>query len=277
MLLTSLALGCWTGGNSTAAPGAPPTREQPATARKASPDEDWETWEAVYFGETKAGSIHTSCQKVTHDQKPLLQFTAETKLKIARFGQTLDYSAFLQSHESTDGRLVSFSLRNQMGPVPTRINGQVREQKLHIQIETQGSRTTQTLDWKPMCGGFFAVEQSLRKEPMKVGEHRQIRALAPGMTSVQLATARLDAERMEDIPLQGEKRRLMRIKERVAIGGQEIESVNWVDDQGEVLKATIFALKQTTVRTSRDDAQSSNSNELFDLGKTTIVPIATAP
>ena len=53
-----------------------------------------------------------------------------------------------------------------------------------------GSQSTRR-PWQAGCGGFFAVEQSLRSQPMRSGETRVVRGLLPLMN--QFATFALVA------------------------------------------------------------------------------------
>ncbi len=194
---------------------------------------------------------------------------------MARFGQKVRLATHFVSIESDQGMVKSFTCRTEAGPTPILIRGQVEDDSLRLTTTNQSKQFESSLPWEKSVRGFFATEQSLRRQPMKVGEKRRLKMLFPGLTQVQVIETILEAERLEETKLLDDSRELLRIKSTVRIGDQDIETLCWTDRAGETLKCAIPSLRQFTYRTTPEQALDQGEAAEFDLGWDSIVRVTT--
>lgn len=265
LLAAALAIaGCGT----TAPEAAPPT-SGPST----------ETWDALYIRGAKVGYAHTTEEHVVVDGQTLVHTTQQTLLVLQRFQDRSEQSIDVESWESADGRLLRFTEQLRLGQVPAKRSGRVEGNQLIIELlpatggQKPGAGGRQTLAWDATCGGFFAPEQSLRAKPMRPGEKRSLRSLAPVLD--QVASVDLEARDYEPTPLLAGTFDLLRIESRIRLpGGQTIDSTMWTDRAGQVLKTQMPALEQVSYRVPRQVALAENVGASFDLGQATLVRLA---
>jgi hypothetical protein len=241
----------------------------------APPASGQQCWDAVYIGDSKVGYTQTSYVREEVDGRLCMRIESHQQLEMARFGQTVRLGTHFVCLESPEGHVQSFTCRTEAGPTPIVVRGRLSDGKLILTSINQGKEIESSLPWDKSIRGFFATEQSLRRQPMKVGEKRRLKMLFPGLTQVQVIETILEAERLETTALLGESRELLRIKNTVVIGDQEIETFCWTDETGETLKCEIPSLRQFTYRTTRQRALSSGGTADFDLGWDSIVRVST--
>ncbi len=232
-----------------------------------------ETWDAVYMGEAKVGSIRTVFERITLDGQPMVRASSWQELEILRFGQAAKMKMHVEAIETPQGAVKSFKTETLAGPTPILVEGSCQDGKLALVTHSQGKQVTNTVDWKESNGGFFAVEHSLSRQPMQPGEHRRLTMLMPGLTGIQVVTAAMHAGGQEPVHLLDRTESLLRINQKIDLSGIVIEAVCWVNAQGDILKTSIPALNQTTIRTTQQLAQKSGTAGEFDLGWDTIVKV----
>jgi hypothetical protein len=264
-LLTLLAL-------AGAAAGGPLSQRREAT--EACPAMH-ESWDAVYIGKSKVGYTHTRCVPEMVADRGRYRTESHQHLEMTRYGQKVRLATHFTSVETDEGVVESFTCRTEAGPTPIVIRGHREDGTLRLTTTNQGKEMEGSLPWDKSIRGFFATEQSLREQPMKVGEKRRLRMLFPGLTQVQVIESILEAERLEQTALLGESRELLRIKNTVRIDDQEIEMLCWTDSAGETWKSEIPSLRQFTYRTTRARALATGEDAAFDLGWDSIVRVST--
>ncbi|MFW6170808.1 MAG: transglutaminase-like domain-containing protein [Planctomycetota bacterium] len=249
------------------------TREGTPSTSKAV--ELRETWEAVYMADTKVGSIHTVFEAVQRNGDTMIKASSVQKLKIKRADQSVTMQSRIESLETEEGILRSFTVENSLGGMPRTVTGTYRNGALHLVTTGRGEPQRTTLPWSDDHGGFFALEQSFHQQPMKPDEEREFTMLMPGVVGVQLVTTSVRAESPEKVDLlDGSSRRLLKIAMNSRIGDQELESFCWAAPDGTVLKTTIPALRQTIYRTTQNTAEAAGSEE-YDLFWDSIVRVTT--
>ena len=269
--LTMLVIGVALGGCD-----APNDRPDNTPARDAQrPATSSETWDAVFQGDAKIGYSHTRIEPLRDDTGARIKITREQHLKLQRFGQSLEVTVHIESVESTDGAVKSFVMRTEAGPSPIVVTGEISAHQLHITTTSQGKRSTRAIDWPPGTGGFFADELSLKRSPMKPGEQRQLKTLWPGLAGVRIISMDLAALAPEDATLLDGVRRLLKIRTTIRIGDQSIEGFYWTTESGALLKTMLAGMKQITYRTTKAVALAKSSGMTFDLGRDSVVHVAT--
>ncbi len=226
-----------------------------------------ETWESYYMGGTKIGYSHVQSASVADGDGVLARTTAHVQMKIQRFGQTTDQHMELTCWESPSGQLVRFESRLQMGPAPMTTHGERVGDQLEMRTNGQTSRVT----WRSGWGGFFAVEQSLEREPLQPGQRRNLRQLVPVFNSV--ADVLLEAVDYERTPLLTGMANLLKIRNVTRLDdGNSIESWLWTDQHGRTQK-TLVAGGQESYRTTRQEALDESGYTGLDLGRHLIVKV----
>ncbi len=142
-----------------------------------------------------------------------------SKIEISRFGQKAVLETTMDSLETSQGEVLSFRVETRAGPSPVIVQGVSRDNVMQLTTTSQGKQTTSQLPWQKSYGGFFALDQSLMRSPMKQGEKRDLTTLMPGVAGVQLVKSHLEAQQIESVELlDGQKQQLMRITMTNLIG-----------------------------------------------------------
>ncbi|MCH2124360.1 MAG: transglutaminase-like domain-containing protein [Pirellulaceae bacterium] len=232
-----------------------------------------EVWEAIYIGGKKIGHIHTSSEMVNEDGVALLVTRRITQGSILRFEQTAQMEQELIEY-SHDGELVRCSSEDQSGKSAIRVDAEVRRGQLVITSNSAGTSRVTELEWNASIGGVFAVENSLRKQPMLSGESRVLNLLLPGLSGFQIVKNELTAEDYEAIEINGNNRRLLKINSVATISNNDLKSTIWVDEQGEIWRSELRSLQLVQIRTGRSDALMPEQQESFDLGIQSMVRVS---
>jgi hypothetical protein len=262
----ALFLGCH-----VATSASPPAQEE-SEANSAKPRE---TWDAVFVGGAKVGSIHTVYETHSDRDPPLREIRSLSKLVMSRYGQTVELQTDVTCLETLDGEVKSFTTRTVAGPSPIIVEGQRCNGTMQLVTTSQQKKTTSQIDWHPSNRGFFAAEQSLRDKPMQPGEQRSINMLFAGLTGVQVVQTTLEARQWELVRLLHTHRRCLKVRQLLHLGEFVIEANAWLDSMGEVQKMSMPSLNHATYRTTRERAMSKDEGGHFDLGWDTIVRLDT--
>src|SRR5207244_4123637 len=125
--------------------------------------------------------------------------------------------------------------------------------------------------WSAEWGGPFAVEQSLRRQPLKVGEKRTIRCLLAALNVP--GDVRLEGLADEIVELPGGPQKLLKVKVITDAAQHKIEELRWIDQRGETLKSLVPSLQQEAVRTTKADALRPADGGPLDVMIASTVPI----
>ncbi|MEX2173856.1 MAG: transglutaminase family protein [Pirellulaceae bacterium] len=251
---------------------APPPIAQPAVQPAAAPAEDSsETWDVYFIQRSRVGYGHTTIAEVEEAGQTLIHTENKSLTTLARAGQSVSQSMTLASWETPEGGLVRFSSRMTTGPGELVASGRVEGDKLIVETSTLGSSESQTIPWQADWGGYFAAEQSLKRQPMQPGEQRTVRGLNPILNMPSDTT--LSATEYETVKLPGGEAKLLRIDSVIDLIVQKLDTVLWVNEQGETLKSLVPALGQEAFRTTKQDALRKVEGGGFDLMVSSIVKL----
>jgi hypothetical protein len=245
-----------------------------ATAAKSSPADEGElldeAWEAMYMQGGKVGYGHTTRRKLTSPEEARIRTSAEQTIVLKRYGQTTEQTIAYSSDETEDGKLLSLRADLSAGTMSLQSHGEVKDGLLQLTTITQGKRSTESIPWDDDLLGYFGLEDSLRRQPMKPGGKRRVKWLQPLIH--QISDEQLEAIGEEEVDLLGEKKKLLKIKSTANLAGQTIESLIWTDAEGRAWRSSRPALGQETYRTTKEVA-TAKSEATFDLGLDTVVKI----
>lgn len=279
LLLTAagLACGCSPPGAAdyTTQPQAPLVAEKAvATEAAEQPPAEMpaeviqEIWEETYLQGVKVGFTKTEVAKVREGDATLIRCRQTGELHLKRDGQSSDQEMAFTCWQTADGKLLRFESQMEGGGSKTLGSGEVDGNQLRTKTMTVGKTQRQSFDWKPEYGGYIAVDESLRKQPLKPKEKRTIVSLTAPINSP--AVTQLTADDYELTPLLSGEKKLLKVRASTFLGKQTLDSDLWVTDQGEILKTRQpFGLE--TYRTTKSIATNLATIGEVDLLRSTVV------
>ncbi|MGI8978375.1 MAG: transglutaminase-like domain-containing protein [Pirellulaceae bacterium] len=227
-----------------------------------------EIWEETYLQGVKVGFTKTEIAKVHEGDTTLIRSQQTGELHLKRDGQSSDQTMAFTCWQTADGKLVRFESQMEGGGSKTLGSGQVEGNKLRTKTHTLGKTQRQSFDWLPEYGGYVAVDESLRKQPLQPKEKRTIVALTAPINSP--AVTQLTAEDFEVTKLLTGEQKLLKVRASIALGEQTLDSELWISDKGEILKTRQpFGLE--TYRTTKSIATNLATIGEVDLLRSTIV------
>jgi hypothetical protein len=235
-----------------------------------------ETWDAIYLpgkrGESKIGWSHTTIETTQEKGETFVEIAQESHLEVLRYRETTIQSIFSTSRERADGTFLSASCRlTSDGAVTQTTNLERVEGGLKVERSAGGAADTAVIPFPEGTAGYYGIDQSLFSQPMKPGETRTIRYVAPAIDQVVEATLKgVDFE--ETQLLEGRKEKLLRIEATQRIGAAELKSRLWTNETGETLKSFEPLVGQTVYRTTKEIAQAQTEPVEVDLGLDTVAP-----
>lgn len=214
----------------------------------------WETWQAYYLGGRHVGYSHVKVALQSEAADSLVSVTVEDQLAIRRGPSTVIQRLDQTSLETRDGELVSFEAELRIGPALTRYSGSVEGESLTV-VTTRGTKkSTQSVPWEASFRGPAGLQQSLLSTPIDRGQERRLKTLLP--IRFDVATFELDCRHLASIAMPDGTIQQAREVE-VAMKTENsppINTVLWVDDQGNVIKTLTPALDLTAFNSTREAA-----------------------
>jgi hypothetical protein len=253
--------------NEAAVPTSSANRVLPAldgTPDSNTPGARQPVWDLIFMNRQPVGHQSLVMFQQNDAQASSQVAISTTELSVQRFGQSTHETMQMASREAIDGQLLRVESNISSGTGELRTIG--RRQGDLVEFETRAGDTTRkwTLSLPANCGGYFAVEWSLKRQPLATGERRQLTAVVPVLN--QVAEITLQSGPYERVELLGESVQLRRIDQQLELpGGQRIDSVLWADEQGEVLKSETPSLHQVSFRVDRETALAAMRRPSFDL------------
>ncbi len=225
-----------------------------------------ETWDALLISGSRVGQVHTVARSIVWQDEAAVRTEAQSSMRLKRFGTESLVHLTSACIETSAEEVLALRYRMDMPGGSRDFEGEVSDDVLRYQVTSAGQTRTHEMPWPRGTGGFFAVEQSLRQNPMTPGETRDLKKLEPMVD--QIATWQLVAESWEEVPLLGGRFRLLRIRasQMLPDSNMKIDQTLWTNRDGEVLKAYTSSLDMELIRTTREIATSDHPVPQFDLG-----------
>lgn len=231
-------------------------------------------WDLVLLKDQPIGFVTTTVTDESTLLGPASRWNQVISLDISRFGESIRQTIEITSGELHQGGLIDGGWKMSSGD--TAQSGRVTPSADRRQlIFAHGAESAEIKrSWRPSQGGFFAVEQSLRSQPMRPGEEREIRGLLVMVN--QVGRFHLTAHATEPVELLDQSRTLLRIENDIEFSnGDSMTGSNatkmhatlWTDERGNILKQTIRELGQTIIRTDESTARASSQAPATDLGE----------
>lgn len=231
-----------------------------------------ETWQVIYLSGQRVGYARVLVDPRERDGQTLVHTSAETHMKIKRFGQTLRMKTSLSTEETVDGDLLNFQFAMENPPASvTRTTGKVVGERLQLEAEINGVKTKSSKPWTPGVKSPSYQDRALRNAPLKAGETKSFDAFLPEMSQV----AKIKVAAFVNEPLQllnGSTASLQKMKVTNSLLPGVVTDA-WVDEQGQTIKSVtnMLGTEMVTHTVSRDEALKALDVAEVDLGVSTLV------
>jgi hypothetical protein len=263
LLFSMFAVGCGSNGSRSDA--------EKQAARLGEATADRETWDILFMEGTRVGYLRTTSRPKKIDGRTVLLREGEMQMAVLRFSEPAEMASRFKTLETTDGRLISFE-EQPLENTARKTVGRVADGELVIETLSGDKKSRRTIAWPDEAGGFFAADDSLRRQPMLPGERRTVRYLEAALDT--LVTEELVAADYGPTRLQSGSHELLRIDcELRRDDGSTMQSTRWTDRTGEVLKSETPSMRLTLYRATKEEATAENSDR-YDVGLKSIVPVA---
>ena len=224
-----------------------------------------ESWNAHYIRDAKVGNRHVRTFREETPDGPLYQIEAVDTLELRRFGDIVRQELTTVSLESSEGKVKQLAYRVVNGDSTRTVNGIVHDGTMELEDSVAGTSAKTRYAWADDQRGIFAVERTLLRQPMQVGERRSLLAFLPlldRIVQVELAAIRLEMATIGD-----NDRELLRIESVDPLAeGWRIPTVYWCDVEGHILKTKEAFLDRQTVQVTEAEANRRNDLVRVDLG-----------
>ncbi|MEX0936671.1 MAG: transglutaminase domain-containing protein [Pirellulales bacterium] len=231
-----------------------------------------ETWDALYVQGTKAGHVHTTVEQLDTSDGPHIRIVSEMSIAAHRFGQQVESTLRQESLETPQGDVLQFRYTSNSGGTSLSTSGRVEDGQVTLRRESGGQAKEWAAPWPAENGGLFAVEQSMRREPLQAGRTRRLQAFIPMLD--QTASVQLTAHEVEQTKLFAAAYPLLRIAAVYTLpDGQTLQQELWTDQQGEIRKGR-DSVALESIRTTREVALQQDPTAPLDLGLDVLVRVA---
>ena len=249
--------------------GAPQRPVRPAANEAAGQT----TWDAFFLKGAKIGYGKTVVRHIDRAGQALVETSSTNHLKIERFGQSVEQDLKVSTLETPDGQLLEFRTELGLGATPMVTSGRIDGTTMVVETDTQGTLSVNHLPWSADTRGFFAVEQSLERQPLAPGEKRTLRMLVPVLN--QVADVELIAGDYEMTPMLVGEQELSRVESSARLpDGNVLAETLWLDRQGTPLKLRIEGIGQESFRTTEKLAKTdAPGGPSIDLGSDMLVKV----
>ncbi len=267
-----------TAADSPADPSSPSSSPSSSTTPEAY-EGDWDAWYVHRVGATVVGTTRLQASQEIDPSLPIggpqrVRYLREERL-VFRAGTTqFVRHARTTSEETTDGGVVSLEAVITAGPVVSQLRG-TRTKNTWSLGTLRGGETSQTkLAWPEETRSVFAIEQTLRRDPIEKGQTRRLTMLMPSLKTV--GTVELICPGDASVAmLDGDYKRLREVQATFFEDGKPVDSlVFWIDPQGSIEKSLRPATRLEAFRTTRSQAEQQfgqrDENAVYLLAKGTL-------
>ena len=242
----------------------------PADQQASQTHDRQDIWESLFLENSKIGYSHTQIRPVRERSQDLLRIDSFNHFKLMRFGQPVEQDLNLSTLETPDGRLLEFTSETALGATAMKTVGRVEGDQLVIDSGNGGKAR---IAWSDEVRGFLGLEQSLEASPLRPGERRKLKVLAPLVN--QVADVEMAATKIEPTDVLGKPQNLLRIETTSRLpDGNLLQETLWTDSAGQIIKRRVAALGQESHRATAAQAKAESATAAhFDLGTDTTVKL----
>jgi hypothetical protein len=233
-----------------------------------------ETWQVIFLGGQRVGYARILVAPRTVGDETVVHTTAETRLILKRFGQTLQMSTTLESEESLAGDLRHFKFRMANPPaMSTTTTGAVADGKLNLTTEINGRVSRSSQAWQAGIKSPTYQDRMLRVTPLKPGEKKTVQAFFPEMGkpgTLTVAAGALETVKLLD----GQTAELQQVKVANSLV-PGVTTTGWINARGDTVKSStsLLGTDMVTYTVPKEEALKQLTVAELDLGVATLVKV----
>jgi transglutaminase-like putative cysteine protease len=231
-----------------------------------------ERWAFHRMRKAKVGHRHTRIYRLEDHTPVLLWIVSVDHLEVRRFGSVAVQDLTTASLETESGEVRKFAYELQSHGVVNRALGTIQAGRLELSYSGSNAADVAHLAWSQAQGGIFAIERSLQREPMLLGERRVVETYLP--LTDRTATVELVAVGWETVDVDGQDQSLLRIEAVDARPDSwKVPTVYWTETDGTIVATHEAFLDRETIAVDRSRATRANDVVQFDFGLDVGVPV----
>lgn len=234
-------------------------------------------WFAVHMGKTRVGHMHST----VHRDGKRITTKVDLALTILRGDARLRIEMDQEIREFLDGTPVGFSHTLNMGTVPIKTVGRIRDGVLTLRDEQFGKKTTREYPFDMSARLAWGIYLEQFKHGFKPGTKYDVKCYDASLWPDAPFITRVEVMGKEDIDLEGRTFRATKVKQAVqldkpgkpgasqpsggmgaaalqALGG-ELTTTAWVDDDGQILRMDTSLGGMFDIRMSRTSKASATA------------------
>lgn len=199
-----------------------------------------DAWDAAFLKGGRAGYVHTITEVIEKDGQKLLRTTAELRLTMKRFNETIQLGMDTGTFETPEGKVVGVFMTQYRGKQKAlEIRGTVEGRQLKLMLN--GNQPLKPAPWDDGVIGLYRQQTLLRDRKVKPGDSFSYPSFEPSINLV--LTTHVKAKDYEAIEIPGTKtkRKLLRVESRP----ERIEKVQlpplvmWLDEERNQVRAEV--------------------------------------
>lgn len=117
---------------------------------------------------------------IASGSQDVLRVECREALTLRSYGNLLRMESEYVSVETPEGQLLEFSSSLPQGGTPMRTVGRVVGDQLQLRVSTSGKTLETAIPWSKQYGGAYGLAGSLKRQPLRPGETRTVRARRGG-------------------------------------------------------------------------------------------------
>lgn len=215
----------------------------------------WETWQALYTGGKHVGYSHVQVEPADETPDGNIRIAVVDQVALRRGAAVIQQRLDQTIIETRQGEVVSFDAELRLGPSLTRYSGKLVNRSLMMEMTRSAAVTKGAIPWQSHYWGPIGLQQAMLAKPIALGEQRQLSLLMP--IRFEVAATQLNCQYPASIAMpDGDVREALEVDIRMTPPGDSapLQSVIWIDEQGNLIKTFSPAIDLVAFTTTRDAA-----------------------
>jgi len=222
---------------------------QPGRRKKGGPGRKnaaVDRWHIIQLDDKRIGYVRVTTRRLTKNRTTIVRTNTEHSLQLKRYGQKLKIRTLMETDETEQGDLISFSLEMRNPPAQTtRTVGRVDGKWLKVKATVAGRSDPNSVPWEPNIKSTDYQDRLLRETPLKPGQTRKLKAFVPELN--QVITVHLAADNYRHVKLLDGKFRKLLLVRITRSSTPDMPVRVYLDEHGEPLKTETGFLGKTMV------------------------------
>lgn len=213
---------------------------------------------AIMMGGQKIGhAVHTRSVENSH-----VITTDKFSMTVGRAGQTVKVNSKETHVETTEGVPVSFEAVMKTSGMEQKTSGTIKNGQLTVTREMLGQPTTQVMDWPKDALLMEGLRLFQLKRGLKTGDQFEVSIFRPEFLGALKAQAVVGEKKKID--LFGRILELTEVTTTMFVGGQQIASTSYVDEELSALKTLVPMMGMTMELVACDKNFAMREDDIID-------------